>query len=46
MKQKLLITFLKWYIRQYHDAVLPTIIMEEIVDNFLTHNSCHQMRQN
>ena len=46
MKRKLLIAFFKWYLKKHQAAILPEIIIDEIVDNFLTHDSYHQMMQN
>ena len=46
MNRKLLIAFYKWYLKKYKGAIQPQEIVEEIVDNFLTFDSYHQIRQN
>ena len=46
MKRKLLISFYKWYLKKHHNAIQPDEVVEEIIDNFLTFDSYHKIRQN
>jgi hypothetical protein len=45
-RREMLIEFKRWDLKKYHKAILPDEIIEEIVDNFLTFDSYHNLNKN